>query len=628
MMFTEQDIYLFKEGRHFNLYRHLGAQVITHGGVRGTYFGVWAPNAQSVAVMGDFNYWNHRTHELNPRSDGSGIWEGYVSRAMPGQNYKFHIRSRFNNYQVDKGDPFAFFWETSPKTASKIWKMDYTWKDDQWMEKRGEINRLDRPLAIYEMHLGSWKRDPGDPSRFLTYLELADTLPAYLSQMGYTHVEFLPICEHPFYGSWGYQALGFFAPSSRYGTPQDFMQLIDRLHQHDIGVILDWVPSHFPTDEYGLGYFDGTHLYEHMDPRKGFHPDWKSFIFNYGRNEVVNFLISSALFWLDKYHIDGLRLDAVASMLYLDYSREDGEWIPNEFSGRENLEAIEFLKLLNSAVYRNFPDTQTFAEESTSWPMVSKPTYVGGLGFGYKWNMGWMNDTLSYMENDPIHRRFHHNQMTFSIWYAYSENFILPLSHDEVVHGKGSLLNKMPGDSWQKFANLRLLLGYMYAHPGKKLTFMGTEFGQWSEWDHDQSLDWHLLDIEPHQQLMQWMKRLNHFYRNNSQFHELDFSQEGFAWIDCHDADNSVLSFLRYSSKANPILVLANFTPVPRPEYRLGVPGPGPWKEVLNSDWLEFGGSGVANSDPLPAENISFHGYSHSLCLCLPPLSIVYLETS
>ncbi|WP_028573749.1 1,4-alpha-glucan branching protein GlgB [Desulfonatronovibrio hydrogenovorans] len=627
-MFTEQDIYLFKEGRHFNLYRHLGAQVITHGGVRGTYFGVWAPNAQSVAVMGDFNYWNHRTHELNPRSDGSGIWEGYVSRAMPGQNYKFHIRSRFNNYQVDKGDPFAFFWETSPKTASKIWKMDYTWKDDQWMEKRGEINRLDRPLAIYEMHLGSWKRDPGDPSRFLTYLELADTLPAYLSQMGYTHVEFLPICEHPFYGSWGYQALGFFAPSSRYGTPQDFMQLIDRLHQHDIGVILDWVPSHFPTDEYGLGYFDGTHLYEHMDPRKGFHPDWKSFIFNYGRNEVVNFLISSALFWLDKYHIDGLRLDAVASMLYLDYSREDGEWIPNEFSGRENLEAIEFLKLLNSAVYRNFPDTQTFAEESTSWPMVSKPTYVGGLGFGYKWNMGWMNDTLSYMENDPIHRRFHHNQMTFSIWYAYSENFILPLSHDEVVHGKGSLLNKMPGDSWQKFANLRLLLGYMYAHPGKKLTFMGTEFGQWSEWDHDQSLDWHLLDIEPHQQLMQWMKRLNHFYRNNSQFHELDFSQEGFAWIDCHDADNSVLSFLRYSSKANPILVLANFTPVPRPEYRLGVPGPGPWKEVLNSDWLEFGGSGVANSDPLPAENISFHGYSHSLCLCLPPLSIVYLETS
>ena len=625
-MFTEQDVYLFKEGRHFRLYQHLGAQVVTHGGVRGTYFGVWAPNARAVSVMGDFNYWSKDTHLLNCRSDSSGIWEGFVSQAMPGHNYKFHIESRFNDYKVDKGDPFAFFWETSPTTASRIWKMDYDWKDREWMEKRGEKNSLGRPMAIYEMHLGSWKRDPGDPSRFLSYNELADVLPGYLAQMGYTHVEFMPMGEHPFYGSWGYQCLGFFAPSSRYGTPQDFMNLIDVLHQHDIGVILDWVPSHFPTDEYGLGYYDGTHLYEHEDSRKGFHPDWKSFIFNYGRNEVMNFLVSSAVFWLEKYHIDGLRLDAVASMLYLDYSRKDGEWIPNEYGGNENLDAINFLKILNTTVYQNFPDVQTFAEESTSWPMVSKPTYVGGLGFGYKWNMGWMNDTLSYMENDPVFRKFHHNRLTFSIWYAYSENFVLPLSHDEVVHKKKSLISKMPGNDWQKFANLRLLLGYMYAHPGKKMTFMGSEIGQWSEWNHDASLDWHLLEFEPHRKLSSWVARLNDYYRSRPQLYELDFSREGFSWIDPNNADHSVLSFLRFDINKNPLLVIANFTPVPRTGYHIGVPGPGPWTEVLNSDHADFGGSNLLNNEGLSAPRGTMHGHDHFLPLDLPPLGIIFLE--
>ncbi len=625
-MFTESDIYLFKQGRHFRLYEHLGAQVITHGGVRGVYFGVWAPNARSVSVMGDFNYWNPDEHRLNPRTDGSGIWEGFVAQAMPGHNYKFHVQSRFNDYRADKGDPFAFFWETSPTTASKIWKMDYQWKDQDWMQKRGKINALDQPTAIYEMHLGSWRRDPADPHRFLSYIELAQILPGYLKEMGYTHVEFLPVCEHPFYGSWGYQCLGFFAPTSRYGTPQEFMYLIDALHQEEIGVILDWVPSHYPTDEYGLGYFDGTHLYEHMDPRKGFHPDWKSFIFNYGRNEVVNFLISSAMFWLDKYHIDGFRLDAVASMLYLDYSREEGKWIPNEYGGNENLDAIEFLKILNSAIYQNYPDVQTFAEESTSWPMVSRPTYVGGLGFGYKWNMGWMNDTLSYMEKDPVYRKYYHNKMTFSIWYAYSENFVLPLSHDEVVHGKGSLVNKMPGDDWQKFAGLRLLLGYMYAHPGKKLTFMGSEIGQRTEWDHDKSLDWHLLDYQEHQKLQYWMKALNYFYQNHPELFELDFKQEGFSWIDCNDADNSILSFLRFDKNKKPLLIAANFTPVVRPHHRLGVPVPGLWTEVLNSDHHDFGGSNFLNHNQIRSVHESLHGFPYSASINIPPLGIVFLE--
>lgn len=625
-MFTEHDIYLFKQGRHFRLYQHLGAQVLMHGGVRGTYFAVWAPNAQAVSVIGDFNYWSPGSHKLNPRRDGSGIWEGFVAQAMPGQTYKYHIESRFHGYRADKGDPFAFFWETSPNTASRIWKMDYDWSDSQWMNTRGQKSGLEKPMSIYEMHLGSWKRDPSDASRFLTYGEIARDLPGYLKEMGYTHVEFMPVFEHPFYGSWGYQCLGFFSPTSRFGTPQDFMALIDALHQHDIGVILDWVPSHFPTDEYGLGYFDGTHLYEHQDPRKGFHPDWKSFIFNYDRHEVVNFLISSAMFWLDKYHIDGLRLDAVASMLYLDYSRQNGEWIPNEFGGNENIGAIDFLKLLNTTIYQNYPDVQTFAEESTSWPMVSRPTYVGGLGFGYKWNMGWMNDTLSYMEKDPVYRKYHHNKMTFSIWYAYSENFVLPLSHDEVVHGKGSLINKMPGDDWNKFSGLRLLLGYMYAHPGKKMTFMGSEFAQWTEWNHDKSLDWHLLEYENHQQMLKWMKTLNHFYQQHPQLYELDFSNKGFSWIDCHDADNSTLSFLRMGRDDKPLLVAANFTPVPRLKHRLGVPFLGSWKEILNSDNPDFGGSGVTNSDIIESHPHNSHGYSCSLELSLPPMAIIFLE--
>ncbi|WP_291320782.1 1,4-alpha-glucan branching protein GlgB [Desulfonatronospira sp.] len=625
-MFTEQDIYLYKQGRHFRLYKHLGAQVVMHGGVRGTYFGVWAPNAERVSVVGDFNYWDNTTHHLNVRGDGSGIWEGFVQEAMPGHKYKYHIQSRFQGYKADKGDPFGFYWETAPSTASIIWQMDYQWGDEEWMQNRREINRQDKPLCIYEMHLGSWMRDPDNPDRLLSYREIADRLPGYLLDMGFTHVEFMPVAEHPFYGSWGYQILGFFAPTSRYGTPQDFMYLIDILHQHGIGVILDWVPSHFPTDEVGLGFFDGTHLYEHMDRRKGFHPEWKSYIFNYGRNEVVSFLISNALFWLDYYHIDGLRLDAVASMLYLDYARNDGEWEPNEFGGNENLDAISFLKNLNSEVYRSYPDVQTFAEESTSWPMVSRPTYVGGLGFGYKWNMGWMNDTLSYMSKEPIFRKYHHNQMTFSIWYAFTENFILPLSHDEVVHLKGSLAKKMPGDDWQKLANLRLLLGYMYAHPGKKLLFMGAEMAQWTEWNHDQSLDWHLLQYDPHRQVQDWLREVNALYCSRPQLYEQDFPPGGFAWIDCTDADGSVLSFIRRDKNRSSLVMAANFTPVPRHEYILGVPGAGPWKEILNSDEARFGGSHQVNPDVHHAQQIPAHGYSHRLILTLPPLGIIFME--
>jgi len=627
-MFTEQDIYLYKQGRHFRLYKHLGAQVVMHGGVRGTYFGVWAPNAEKVSVIGDFNYWDNTTHQLNVRGDGSGIWEGFVQEAMPGHKYKYHIQSRFQGYSVDKGDPFGFYWETAPSTASIIWQMDYQWGDEEWMKNRREINRQDKPLSIYEMHLGSWMRDPDNPERLLSYRELADRLPGYLLDMGFTHVEFMPVAEHPFYGSWGYQILGFFAPTSRYGTPQDFMYLIDVLHQHGIGVILDWVPSHFPTDEVGLGFFDGTHLYEHMDRRKGFHPEWKSYIFNYGRNEVVSFLISNALFWLDYYHIDGLRLDAVASMLYLDYARDDGEWEPNEFGGNENLDAISFLKNLNSEVYRSYPDVQTFAEESTSWPMVSRPTYVGGLGFGYKWNMGWMNDTLSYMSKEPIFRKYHHNQMTFSIWYAFTENFVLPLSHDEVVHLKGSLVKKMPGDDWQKLANLRLLLGYMYAHPGKKLLFMGAEMAQWSEWNHDKSLDWHLLQYDQHRQIQDWLREVNALYRSRPQLYELDFAPGGFSWIDCTDADGSVLSFIRRDKGKTPLVMAANFTPIPRHEYILGVPGPGPYKEILNSDDARFGGSHQVNPDVYHAQEVQAHGYSHRLSLTLPPLGILFMEQS
>src|SRR5574337_269653 len=510
----DQDIYFFKEGSHFRLYDKLGSHIMEVNGVTGTQFAVWAPNAERVTVMGDFNNWNAESHGLKVRDDWSCIWEGFIPGLASGSLYKYHISSRYHGYKVQKGDPFSFSWEVSPKTGSVVWDLSYEWRDSEWMETRARRNSLKAPVSVYEVHLGSWRRAPEEGNRFLTYREMAHQLAEYANEMGFTHVELLPVMEHPFYGSWGYQTVGYFAPTSRFGTPQDFMYMVDHLHRNNIGVILDWVPSHFPTDEYGLGYFDGTHLFEHADERKGFHPDWSSFIFNYGRNEVRSFLISSALFWLDKYHIDGLRVDAVASMLYLDYSRKEGEWIPNRYGGRENLEAISFLKRLNEEVYRHYPDVQTIAEESTAWPSVSRPTYLGGLGFGLKWDMGWMHDTLAYMRQDPINRKYHHHNLTFRMLYAFHENFVLPLSHDEVVYGKGSLLEKMSGDDWQKFANLRALYGHMYAQPAKKLLFMGGEFGQWREWSHDGSLDWHLLTEGPyHQGLQRLVRDLNQLYQ-------------------------------------------------------------------------------------------------------------------
>lgn len=626
---TDDDVHLFREGHHFRLYEKLGAHPMEVDGLRGTLFAVWAPNAERVSVVGDFNGWDPEAHPLAPRWDGSGIWEGFVPDVGHGSLYKYHIVSRFGGYAVDKGDPFAFFWETPPGTASIVWDLRYEWRDEAWLRTRHRADALDAPIAIYEVHLGSWRRVPEEGHRFLTYREMAEALPAYVKEMGFTHVEFLPVMEHPFYGSWGYQTVGYLAPTSRYGVPQDFMFLIDTLHQHGIGVILDWVPSHFPGDAHGLVFFDGTHLYEHADPRKGFHPHWNSYIFNYGRYEVRSFLISSALFWLDVYHADGLRVDAVASMLYLDYGRQGGEWIPNEYGGKENLEAIAFLRRLNGEVYRSFPDVQTIAEESTAWPMVSRPTYVGGLGFGLKWNMGWMHDMLAYFSKDPIYRKYHHDHLTFSIWYAFSENFVLPLSHDEVVHGKGSLLGKMPGDDWQKFANLRALLGYMYGHPGKKLLFMGDEFGQWREWNHDESLDWHLLAYATHRGLQQWVRDLNELYRREPALHEGDCDPAGFEWVDFHDWEQSVISFLRKAQSSDDVvLVVCNFTPVPRSDYRVGVPRPGFWRELLNSDAREYGGSGHGNLGGVTADPVSFHGRPYSLSLTLPPLSVLFLKPS
>ncbi|CAD7771814.1 1,4-alpha-glucan branching enzyme GlgB [Candidatus Methanoperedenaceae archaeon GB50] len=557
----------------------------------------------------------------------SGIWEGFIPHIKQGTLYKYHIVSKYNHYEVDKGDPYAFYWEVSPKTASIVWDLSYEWKDSAWMTNRYKSNNLQSPFSIYEVHLGSWRRVPEENNRFLTYREMADYLVKYVKDMGFTHVEFMPLMEHPFYGSWGYQTLGYFAPSSRYGTPQDFMYLIDCLHQHGIGVILDWVPSHFPNDEYGLAYFDGTYLYEHAEPKKRFHPEWNSYIFNHGRYEVRAFLISSALFWLEKYHIDGLRVDAVASMLYLDYGRKEGEWVPNEYGGRENLDAICFLQKFNEIVYKNHPDIQTIAEESTAWPMVTRPTYVGGLGFGMKWNMGWMHDTLEYFSKEPIYRKYHHNQLTFSIWYAFSENFLLPLSHDEVVHGKGSLLSKMAGDDWQKFANLRLLFGYMYTHPGKKLLFMGGEFGQWQEWYHEESLHWHLLEYPHHQGIQKWIRDLNHFYRNEPALYELDFQPEGFEWIDFSNWEESIIIFVRRDkSTKDIILVVCNFTPVPRYNYRVGVPEGGFWKEALNSDAQVYGGSGHGNLGGAEAAPIPWHGKNYSLSLTLPPLGVLIFK--
>ena len=627
-MLTNDDLFLFNEGAHYRLYEKLGAHLIVVDGVEGTYFAVWAPNARQVFVMGEFNGWDKSSHPLRPKGQ-SGIWEGFIPGVAKGTIYKYYIVSHRRGYRVEKADPFAFYAETPPKTASVTWDLDYSWGDQAWMERRYTYNALDAPVSIYEVHLGSWRRVPEEDNRHLTYRELAPKLAEYLKQMGFTHVEFLPIMEHPFYGSWGYQVTGYFAPTSRYGTPQDFMYLVDYLHQHDIGVILDWVPSHFPNDEHGLAYFDGTHLYEHGDPRQGIHPDWNSLIFNYSRHEVRSFLLSSGLFWLDKYHVDGLRVDAVASMLYLDYGRKEGEWIPNKYGRRENLEAIAFLRRFNEAVYQESPDVQTIAEESTAWPMVSRPTYLGGLGFGLKWDMGWMHDTLEYMAKDPIYRKYHHNNLTFRLVYAFFENFVLPLSHDEVVHGKSSLLGKMPGDDWQKFANLRLLLGYMYAQPGKKLLFMGVELGQWREWVHDESLEWNLLDYPPHSGLKRWVEDLNRFYRGQPALYELDFKQAGFEWIDCNDVEHSVVSLVRKGHSPDDLLVVVcNFTPTTHFNYRIGVPQPGFWRELLNSDAREYGGSGQGSPGRVEAVPIPLHGRPYSLTVTLPPLATMFFKSA
>jgi 1,4-alpha-glucan branching enzyme len=624
-LLTPDDLYLFNEGTHARLYQKLGAHPVTAEGVPGTYFAVWAPDAERVSVIGDFNHWDPMAQPLQTKG-ASGIWEGFVPQAGPGAVYKFHVVSRHRGYQVDKSDPFASFCETPPRTGSIVWDLSYDWQDHEWMRTRSERNSLTGPISIYEVHLGSWMRAPGG---FLTYRDVAPRLAEYCSRMGFTHAELLPVMEHPFYGSWGYQTTGYFAPTSRYGTPQEFMELIDALHRAEIGVFLDWVPSHFPNDEHGLGFFDGTHLYEHADPRKGFHPDWKSFIFNYGRNEVRSFLLSSAMHWLTTYHADGLRVDAVASMLYLDYSRKEGEWLPNRYGGRENLEAIEFLRQLNTTAYGEHADIQTVAEESTAWPMVSRPTYLGGLGFGMKWDMGWMHDTLQYMSHDPIHRKFHHNELTFRQIYASTENFVLPLSHDEVVHGKGSLLGKMAGDEWQRFANLRLLLGYMWAQTGKKLLFMGGELAQWREWNHEESLDWHLLETPEHRGVQRWVEDLNALYRRKPALYELETEGAGFEWIDANDSAQSVLTFIRRGrSEDAVILVACNFTPIPRPNYLVGVPGGTSWREILNSDASIYGGSGWGNLGGLDSLPLSVHGRPRALNLTLPPLACVFLEPS
>ncbi len=624
---TEHDIFLFREGTHTRLAQKMGSHSATREGRNGVHFAVWAPNASAVSVIGDFNGWRNTDNPMNPRRDGSGIWEGFVPDIGSGECYKYHIVSHDQRFRVDKADPYGKFSEPPPRTGSRVWDMAYTWNDEEWMSRRQAANALDAPMSIYEVHLGSWRRVPEDGNRSLSYLEIAPLLTDYVRAQGFTHVELMPVTEHPFFGSWGYQTTGYFAPTARQGTPQDLMVLIDHLHQAGIGVILDWVPSHFPSDEHGLAYFDGTYLFEHSDPRQGYHPEWNSAIFNYDRNEVRAFLLSSALFWLETYHIDGLRVDGVASMLYLDYGRKAGEWIPNIHGGRENLAAMHFLRMLNEAVYRDHPDILTIAEESTAWPMVSRPTYTGGLGFGMKWNMGWMHDTLKYFQQDPVHRKFHHEKLTFSIWYAFTENFVLPLSHDEVVHGKSALIGKMPGDEWQQFANLRLLYGYMWGHPGKKLLFMGGEFGQKREWQHDESLEWHVLQYPLHAGLQRWMSDLNHCYRAEGALYQKDFSEDGFSWVDFHDWEESVVSFLRHGDQpGDSVLVVCNYTPVTRQNYIVGVPHGGYWKEILNSDAPLYGGSGVGNLGGVEASPVASQGYFNSLALTLPPLGVVYLK--
>ena len=618
----EQDLYLFNEGTHSRLYEKLGAHCQVGGGV---HFAVWAPNAQYVSVIGDWNNWDKGTNPLRLRGE-SGLWEGNIPEAHEGSCYKFHIASKYAGYTVDKVDPFGFMHATAPLKESIVRQLNYDWSDADWMASRGKRQKPDQPISTYEMHIGSWARSrSGEPLAHLSGARAK--LAHYLIDRGFTHVEFLPVMEHPFYGSWGYQSTGYFAPTSRYGTPQDFMFLIDYLHQHEIGVILDWVPSHFPSDEHGLSYFDGTHLFEHEDPRKGFHPDWKSAIFNYGRHEVRSFLLSSAIFWLDKYHADGLRVDAVASMLYLDYGRREGEWIPNEYGGKENIEAIEFLRQMNRTIYADFPDCQTIAEESTSWPMVSRPIHIGGLGFGYKWDMGWMNDTLKFLQDDPVYRKYHHNALTFRGMYQFAENYVLPLSHDEVVHLKGSLLSRMPGDPWQKFANLRLLLVNQFTQPGKKLLFMGGEFGQWGEWNHDRSLDWDLLGWDSHRGVQKMVDDLNRLYRAETALHEGDCQNFGFEWIDANDAMQSVTTFLRRGRRPKDVLLIAaNYTPVPRENYRVGIPIGGMWQEIFNSDARTYWGSGQGNLGAVEASPLAFHRWPKSLTFTIPPLGAIILK--
>jgi 1,4-alpha-glucan branching enzyme len=619
----EQDLYLFNEGTHVRAWRALGAHVTVRGSTPGAHFAVWAPNASRVSVIGDFNGWRKDETPLQLQGS-SGVFAGFVPGVRKGHVYKYNVVSGLTGRGTDKADPYGLRHEEAPRTGSIVWDLDYQWGDAEWMGGRGPRNALDAPMSIYEVHLGSWRRSPDDPLRLLGYRDLAEPLAAYARGMGFTHVELLPITEHPFYGSWGYQTTGYFAPTSRYGTPQDFMYLVDTLHRNGLGVILDWVPSHFPADEHGLAHFDGTHLYEHADRRQGHHPDWDSYIFNYGRHEVRSFLVSSALFWLEQYHLDALRVDAVASMLYLDYSRHPGEWVPNVHGGRENLEAIATLRQLNEVVFREQPDVQTIAEESTAWPMVSRPLYVGGLGFGLKWDMGFMHDTLSYLAKDPIHRKYHHGRLTFRTLYAFGENYVLPLSHDEVVHGKGSLVAKMAGrDPWQKFANLRLLFTLLYGQPGKKLLFMGGEFGHWAEWDHDRSLDWHLADQGLHGGVRRWVRDLNALYAAEPALFELDFDPRGFEWVDCNDSENGVLSFLRRSRKGPELLVVLNFTPLPRAGYRIGVPRGGRWVERLNSDAEAYGGSGAGNQGGCEAAAVPHHGRPFSLALTVPPLGAV-----
>jgi 1,4-alpha-glucan branching enzyme len=625
---TEFDLHLLSEGTHYRLYEKFGARLIEHEGTKGVCFAVWAPNAERVSVIGEFNQWDGRRHPMRLRG-ASGVWELFIPGLQQGDLYKYEIKTKYHGYIAVKADPFGLLSEMRPNTASVVWDLDrYEWHDQEWMAARNERQRLDAPIAIYEVHLGSWKRKP-DPigMRWMSYCELAEELVPYVREMGYTHIQFLPVTEHPYDASWGYQTIGYFAPTSRYGTPDDFRYLVDQAYRAGLGVILDWVPAHFPKDGHGLSFFDGTCLYEHADPRQGEHQDWGTLIYNYGRNEVRAFLLSSALFWLDRYHIDGLRVDAVASMLYLDYSRQPGEWIPNEFGGRENLEAVAFLKRFNEVVHLEYPDTLTFAEESTAWPQVSRPTYLGGLGFDLKWNMGWMHDMLEYMQKDPVHRGYHHDNLTFALLYAFTENFVLPFSHDEVVHGKGAMLSKMPGDYWQRFANLRAQYGYMYAHPGKKLLFMGGEIGQWNEWNYEWQLDWMLLDYNSHREMQEYVKALNRLYVTQPALHQVDFSWEGFQWIDFHDVDNSIVSFVRRARDPDDfVVVAANFTPVPREGYRVGIPAPGFYRELLNSDSINYGGSNMGNAGGIPSEPTPWQGQPHSILLTVPPLAVVFFK--